>query len=323
MIVVTGAAGFIGSNIIKALNERGRTDIVAVDDMTDGSKFENLLDCEIADYFDVEEFREIIRKETLLFVSIFFHNGACSSTTRENGKQIMDNNFTFSKELFEYCQRRCRRLIYASSASVYGHADQMAPFSEDTGLESPLNLHAYSKLLFDQHVQKFSDCFDVQIVGLRYFNVYGPGEQHKGSRASVAYQIHTQMLGGERPRLFGAYDGFEEGLQCRDFVHVDDVVAANLWFFDNGEVSGTFNVGTGRAEPFVEVANAVINYYGGKREIEFIEFPDSLKRSYQSYTCADTSKLREAGFQHEFKTVAKGVREYMEWLNRKRGATIT
>lgn len=312
MIIVTGGAGFIGSNIVKALNERQHRDIVVVDDLSDGTKFVNLVDCEIMDYLDIDEFLKAIIVDTLSTPDIIFHNGACSSTTEQNGKYMLQNNFTMSKELLHFCNRRKVPLIYASSAAVYGDSGN---FAEDSQSESPLNIYGYSKLLFDRYVRAHANEYSTQVVGLRYFNVYGPREQHKKNMASVAYHHHMQVQRGENPRLFGEYDGCEAGLQKRDFIHVDDIVEANLWFFQHPEVSGTFNVGTGRAEPFIEIAAAVISFYG-KGKIEFVEFPELLKGSYQSYTCADISKLRDAGFDHEFKTVAQGVRAYMEWLNR-------
>lgn len=313
MIVVTGGAGFIGSNIVKTLNARGRTDIIVVDDLTDGTKFINIADCDIADYLDLHEFRARMQDETLPRIDAVFHEGACSATTEWNGQYMMDNNFTYSKELFHYCQDRRIPMIYASSAATYGNTDI---FREVPECEGPLNVYGYSKLLFDQYVRRHMKSLKAQVVGFRYFNVYGPREQHKGSMASVAFHHYTQVKNGESPKLFGAYNGYEPGMQSRDFIYVGDVVEANLWCLDNPKVSGIFNLGTGRAEPFKAIADTVIDFYG-KGEIKFVEFPEHLKGRYQSYTRADMSKLRDAGFTHEFKTVAQGVHAYLEWLNRE------
>ncbi|ANF56610.1 ADP-glyceromanno-heptose 6-epimerase [Halotalea alkalilenta] len=316
MIVVTGGAGFIGSNIVKGLNDRGRDDIIVVDDLTDGTKFVNLVDCRISDYLDVDEFRAMLREGRLPAIDAVFHQGACSATTEWNGKYMLDNNFTYSKELFHYCQDHRVAFLYASSAATYGASPV---FREVPEFERPLNVYGYSKLLFDQYVRAREHALTAQVVGFRYFNVYGPREQHKGSMASVAFHHHQQVRDGQDPKLFGAWDGFEAGMQSRDFIYVGDVVAANLWFLDHPEKSGVFNLGTGRAEPFKAIAETVIDYYG-KGDIEYIDFPEQLKGRYQSYTCADIARLREAGFDHSFKTVAEGVRAYLEWLNADRVA---
>jgi len=311
MILVTGGAGFIGANIVKGLNERGETDIMVVDDLTDGTRFVNLVDCQIADYLDVDEFRARLHAQDLPRFRAVFHEGACSSTTEWNGKYMLDNNFTFSKELLHYCVRHEIPFLYASSAATYGASQE---FREVPEFEKPLNVYGYSKLLFDQYVRTRMSEFHSQVVGFRYFNVYGPREQHKGSMASVAFHHHEQVTSGHNPKLFGAYDGYKAGMQSRDFIYVGDVVAANLWFWEHPDISGVFNLGTGRAEPFKAIADAVIAYYD-KGRIDYIDFPDHLKGRYQSFTQADISRLREVGFDHEFKTVAQGVEAYLEWLN--------
>lgn len=318
MIIVTGAAGFIGSNIIRALNKRGYKDVIAVDDLTDGSKFVNLVDCDIADYLDMTEFRTLVVRGTLEPPEIIFHNGACSSTTETNGKMMLDNNFTVCKELSHYCKTRQIRFIYASSAAVYGGS---CNFTEDSQAEFPQNVYGYSKLLFDRYVTAHNDKECVQVVGLRYFNVYGPREQHKGPMASVMFQFQQQVQRGENIELFGEYDGWAAGMQSRDFVHVDDVVSVNLWFWEHPELSGIFNVGTGRTVTFLDVATLVADYYGRRGLIYFKQFPEGLKGHYQSYTCANISKLRQVGYDHQFKTVAEGVREYLTWLSRKNNSS--
>ncbi|MDW5375942.1 ADP-glyceromanno-heptose 6-epimerase [Halomonas sp. HP20-15] len=317
MIVVTGGAGFIGANLVKALNARGRDDVLVVDDLTDGTKFVNLADCTLGDYLDKEDFRMRVEaalrgeQSELPPIEAIFHEGACSDTTEWDGQFMLDNNFEYSKVLLAYCQHKRIPFLYASSAATYGGSEV---FVEAPEHEKPLNVYGYSKLLFDQYVRARWDTFTSQVVGFRYFNVYGPREQHKAKMASVAFHHHSQVSQGQNPRLFGAWEGYEAGMQSRDFVYVGDVVDVNLWFLDNPEVSGIYNLGTGRAEPFKAIAETVIDYYA-KGEIEYIEFPDELKGRYQSYTRADISRLREAGYTAEFKTVREGVRAYLDWLN--------
>ena len=311
MIVVTGAAGFIGSNIVKALNERGRSDVLVVDDLRDGKKMFNLADCEIMDYLDKDSFIESIADGGFdNRIEVIFHQGACSSTTEWDGRFMMDNNYEYSKQLLHYCLQNKTQYIYASSASVYGGSSE---FVENREVEKPLNAYAYSKFLFDQYVRRL-DKTSSQVAGLRYFNVYGPREQHKGGMASVAFHFNNQIRENGICRLFKGHDGYQDGAQQRDFVFVDDVVKVNLWLWDNPQISDIFNCGTGRCQSFNDVAKAVINYHN-KGEIEYIPFPDSLKGAYQSYTKADISKLREAGFNEPFKTVEQAIPEYMDWLS--------
>ncbi len=312
MILVTGGAGFIGSNLVKTLNQQGIKDIVVVDDLTDGTKFRNLADASIMDYIDKDAFRKHLNHDThtLLGIEAVFHQGACSSTTEWNGKYMMDNNYTYSCELLQACQRNKIPFLYASSASVYGNGPV---FKEGCDYEKPLNVYGYSKWLFDQFVRRLLPKSKTPIVGFRYFNVYGPREQHKGSMASVAYHLHQQILTGENPKLFGAYDNYVAGGQLRDFIYVDDVARANLWSWQTG-ISGIFNLGTGKAQSFREVAEAVIAYHK-KGKIEYIDFPEHLKGRYQSFTQADMSALRKAGYPHPFLDVAQGVKTYLQWLS--------
>lgn len=308
MIVVTGGAGFIGSNIVKGLNAEGRRDILVVDDLTDGTKFANLVDLDIADYMDKDEFiAAIISGEDLGF-EVIFHQGACSSTTEWNGKFMMENNFDYSKDLLHYCLDFKIPFIYASSAATYGGRSDN--FIEDRQFEKPLNVYGYSKFLFDQYVREILPKAQSQVCGFRYFNVYGPREQHKGSMASVAFHLNTQISQGEKPKLFEGSDNFK-----RDFIYIDDVVAVNLWFWKNNK-SGIYNCGTGRAESFQAVADAVLAYHQ-KGQIEYTLFPENLKGRYQTFTQADLTKLRKTGCPIEFKTVAQGTNEYMQWLNAK------
>jgi len=311
MIIVTGGAGFIGSNIVMALNAKGINDILVVDDLSDGTKFKNLVDAKIADYMDKDQFLAKVEAGDFdgLAIEGLFHEGACSSTTEWDGKFMMQNNYEYSKTLFHFCQAQAIPFIYASSASVYGGG---SVFKEALVNEAPLNVYGYSKFLFDQYVR--AQTLTSQVVGLRYFNVYGPREQHKGSMASVAFHLNNQLLEKGDIKLFAGCDGYGDGEQVRDFVYVDDVVAVNLWFLDQPDVSGIFNLGTGRSQPFNDVAKGVLDYHQ-RGELSYIPFPDHLVGHYQSFTEADLTKLREAGCDHRFKSVDEGVKAYMEWLN--------
>jgi ADP-L-glycero-D-manno-heptose 6-epimerase len=313
MIVVTGAFGFIGSNLVRALNHMGRTDIIAVDDLTDGAKFSNLADCQIQDYYDKNEFLDHVLSNPALFlnnkIEVIFHQGACSATTEWNGKYMMENNFTYSKILLDYALLHHIQFIYASSAAVYGNSKIFKELPEN---ECPLNVYGYSKLLFDQYVRKMKNASS-QIVGLRYFNVYGPNEQHKGSMASVAYHLSEQLKEKGKIKLFEGSDGYKNGEQLRDFVYISDIVAINLFMMSHPNIRGIFNAGTGKSQTFNDVANAVLAHYK-KGELEYIPFPEHLKGRYQSYTQADISLLRSAGYSSEFKTVEQGVSAYLNNL---------
>ncbi len=314
MIIVTGGAGFIGSNLVRALNRRGIDEVVVVDDLTDGKKSRNLADCTLADYLDREEFSERLRTRpwSLGRPAAVFHQGACSTTTEWDGRYMMEVNYRFSRDLLHWCLAGSIPLIYASSAAVYGGSSE---FREEPACERPLNVYGWSKLVFDQHVRRHLSPARSQVAGLRYFNVYGPGEGHKGGMASVAWHLHRQLLEGDEVRLFEGCDGYADGEQRRDFIHVDDVVAVNLWLLDNPQVSGIFNVGTGRSQTFNEVAQAVLKAHGRGR-IRYIPFPDSLRGRYQSHTQADLGALRAAGYQADFQPVEQGVTRYVDWLLR-------
>lgn len=315
MIIVTGGAGFIGSNIVKALNDRGIDNIIVVDDLEDGSKFNNIVNCRIADYLDKDDFLHRINSGQHFGgqLQAIFHQGACSTTTEWNGKFMLRNNYEYSKALLEYCTAKGVQFLYASSAAVYG-GNQV--FKEEPEYEAPLNVYGYSKLLFDQYVRRFREKHHrTQVVGLRYFNVYGPREQHKGGMSSVAFHVNNQIKEHGEARLFEACDGYGDGEQRRDFVYVSDAVAVNLWFLDRPDKSGIFNLGTGHSQPFKDVAKAVIAYHQ-KGRIKYIAFPEYLKGRYQSFTEADISALRGIGYDKEFLSVEMGVKRYMEWLNR-------
>lgn len=318
MIIITGGAGFIGSNLVKQLNDQGREDILVVDDLSDGTKFKNIADCSLLDYMDKYEFPEKV--ETLANskdgIDIIFHQGACSTTTEWDGKFMMQNNFTYTKDLFEFCVNSKTPFVYASSAAVYGGNEV---FSETPENEDPLNVYGYSKLLFDQYARKNQDKINSQVVGLRYFNVYGPREQHKGSMASVAFHLNNQIKESGKVKLFEGCDGYGDGEQQRDFVYVGDVVNVNSWLMDNPKNGlEIINLGTGRAQTFNDVANAVIGWHadhGLKGELEYIPFPEHLVGRYQSFTQADISALRALGYNEEFKTVEQGTRDYLDSIN--------
>jgi ADP-L-glycero-D-manno-heptose 6-epimerase len=326
MILVTGAAGFIGANLVKGLNERGVTDILAVDNLTRADKFRNLTDCDIADYWDKEAFLEaLVAGDFDGEIDVVFHNGACSDTMGADGRYMMDNNYRYSLMLLDWCQAEDVRYVYASSAAVYGAGPE---FREDRACERPLNVYGYSKFLMDQVVRRRREALRAQVVGLRYFNVYGPREAHKGRMASVAFHCFNQFRAEGRVKLFEGSAGYGPGEQRRDFVSVEDVVGVNLWLLDHPEVSGIFNLGTGRSQPFNDVACATINALrrrageGGltlaqmqaQGLIEYVPFHEGLRDKYQSFTEADQKALRAAGYDAPFLTVEQGVARYVNWL---------
>ena len=312
MIIVTGGAGFIGSNIIGALNARNIKDILVVDDLTNGYKFKNLVGLTISDYLDKDSFFEKLNSNNLKNITAVLHQGACSDTTQWNGKYMLENNYEFSKNLFLYCTQNKIPFIYASSAAIYGNNKI---FKEELQYENPLNIYGYSKFLFDSYVRQNLAKIKSQVIGLRYFNVYGPKENHKAKMASVAFHLNNQIKETQKAKLFVGSDGFGNGEQKRDFIYVEDVANVNLWFLDHKEKSGIFNVGTGRAQTFNDVANAVIAWHK-KGETEYIPFPENLATAYQSFTQADLASLRLAGCDIQFYTVEQGIKKYLDWLNK-------
>ena len=325
-VVVTGAAGFIGSNLIKGLNAMGVKDVIAVDEMSDGQKYRNLLGAQVSDYFDKDEFYTRFAKGDLGHIDAVLHEGACSDTMEHNGRFMLHNNYRCSKNLLDACMVQGTRLLYASSAATYGGSDI---FREEPRYEQPLNVYGFSKLLFDNVVRQMLAEAPQQVVGFRYFNVYGPREQHKGRMASVAFHHFNQFREHGQVKLFGEYGGFAPGEQRRDFVFVDDVVAVNLWFLQNPDARGIFNLGTGRAQPFNDVAITTVNVIRESRGeaalalpamlqaglIEYIDFPESLVGKYQCHTQADLTRLRDVGCDLAFADVEKSVRSYVNWLN--------
>ena len=311
MIVVTGAAGFIGSRMIQGLNAIGITNILAVGDLTDGRKFSNLAACQYRDYMDYQDFLERIdaRHSFVEPIEAVFHEGACSDTTEWDGRYMMRNNYDYSKSLFHYCLDEKIAFLYASSAAVYG---SKTVFKESDQHQAPLNVYGYSKWKFDEYVLRHLDQATSQVVGFRYFNVYGPHEQHKGRMASVAFHFMHQLSDTGIIRLFEGSHGCGSGEHRRDFVSVDDVVKVNLWFLQHPEKSGIFNLGTGKAREFNAVAETLIACHGAGK-IEYIPFPDDLKKAYQPYTQADLSALRAAGYAENFMTLEAGLASYYAW----------
>jgi ADP-L-glycero-D-manno-heptose 6-epimerase len=312
MIIVTGGAGFIGSNLVRGINRSGIDDVVVVDNRRDGQQLTNLSDCTIIDYWDKDRLLAELRSGRRAKPAVIFHQGACAVTTERNVEFMMGANYRYSSDLLDYCLAEQVPLIYASSAAVYGASRS---FDEsDSTLEQPLNVYGYSKLLFDRLVSQRLASARSQVVGLRYFNVYGPGEAHKGQMASVAYHLTRQLEANGEVCLFEGSGGYAAGEQRRDFVYVDDVVRVNLWFYAHPDKSGIFNVGTGRSTSFNELARAIIDLHGSG-SVRYVPFPDGLEASYQSFTQADIGALRRAGYSEPFADVRAGTAAYLEALN--------
>ena len=326
-VIVTGGAGFIGSNLIRGLNARGVTDIWVIDNLGSSLKFKNLIGCKFSQYLQKDHFRELVRGKQFDFeVSAIFHQGACSNTMELDGNYMIDNNYQYSVELLDFATEREVPFIYASSAAVYGSNTQ---FKEDSVNESPLNVYGYSKLIFDELVRGRLHKAKSQIIGLRYFNVYGPREGHKGQMASVSYHLTQQMFEGGALRLFEGSGGYASGDQRRDFIYVDDIVKVNLDFLDHPDRSGIYNCGTGQSQTFNEVAVATINSFREKlgdktltldqmlseEIVTYRPFPDGLESRYQSFTEADLTSLKASGCDVEFLDVNSGIKAYVDFLS--------
>lgn len=314
MIVVTGGAGFIGSNIVKALNERGRSDILIVDNLGKGEKYKNLIGLKFYDYMHRDDFLKMILDDEFdgYGTEIIFHEGACSDTMEYDVNYMIKTNYEYSRELFNYCADNEIDFIYASSASTYGGGEN--GFKEIETCENALNPYAFSKLLFDRYVRENLREVDNKVIGLRYFNVFGPQEFHKGRMASIAYQMYKQIKNSGVIKLFKGTDGYADGEQRRDFIYVKDVAKVNLWCFENEIENGVYNCGTGNATTFNALAQAVISALG-KGEIEYIEFPETLQGKYQSFTQADTRKLLNAGYNGGFTNINDAVKDYCNFLD--------
>ena len=324
--VVTGAAGFIGSNLVKALNARGESRILAVDDLTEGDKFRNLVDCDIADYIDRDEFAARLSDGDFDDdIAVILHQGACTDTMATNGRVMLADNYRYSIRLLDHCQDNDIPFLYASSAAVYGAGPA---FREERACEAPLNVYGYSKFLFDEYVRRLLPERTAQIAGFRYFNVYGSGEAHKGRMASVVWHFFNQYRASGKVQLFEGSGGYAAGEQRRDFVSVEDVVKVNLDFLDHPERSGIYNLGTGNAATFNAVATATINACRAAEgapalpftelhragAIEYVKFPPGLIERYQSHTQADISRLRGAGYGAPLLTVEQGIPRCVERL---------
>ena len=318
MIIITGGAGFIGSNLVKGLNQKGLNDILVVDNLSQGEKFKNLLAVDIRDYIDKNEFVHDVAngKYENTAIEAIFHIGACSDTMEYNGKYMMENNYEYSKQLLHFSLQRGIPFIYASSASVYGSGQN--GFREAPECEWSLNVYAFSKLLFDRYVRRILPKAKSQVVGLRYFNVFGPQENHKGRMASIVYQLYRQLKKDGVVKLFKGIDGYGHGEQKRDFIYVKDVVGVNLFFYDNPTKSGIFNCGTGSANSFNAVAQAMIKA-AGTGKIEYVDFPEVLRGKYQSFTQADMSWVKELGCGHRFAAIEDAVSEYYALLEKNDG----
>jgi ADP-L-glycero-D-manno-heptose 6-epimerase len=313
MILVTGGAGFIGSNLIRGLNEKGLHNIIVVDNLTRSEKHLNLNSLKIIDYVDKEDF--LLKLNSFKHVKTIFHQGACSSTTETDGRYMMKNNFEYSKILLNFSLETGADFLYASSASVYGNGDK--GFQEDPECEYPLNIYAFSKFMFDNYVRRIFKNHKPksQILGLRYFNVYGFQENHKGPMASVAFHFYKQMQAGSSIKLFKGSENF-----VRDFVFVKDAVDVNLYCYEK-KVSGILNCGTGNERSFYDVGT-IFKKLEPSVEIEFIPFPDHLKGKYQAYTKADLTNLRKAGYTKDFHTLEDGISLYYNCLKETGGFIV-
>lgn len=306
MIIVTGGAGFIGRNLIAGLNKIRETNILVVDNLKNGKKYENLIGLHIADYIDKTMFiKKLLTGSYIDNITAVFHEGACSNTYEWDGKYMMNNNYQYSKDLLNYCIQQSVPFIYASSASVYGK--KMDFFYKKNHCEQPINMYSYSKYLFDQYVQKILPSVTSQICGLRYFNIYGPYEGHKNNMASIIYNFYKQIIDDQDLVLFVGSQHFK-----RDFVYIDDIINVNLWILENN-ISGIFDCGTGIAESFESIANIVLKFFN-KNKIQYVPMPESLQNHYQIFTKANLLQLRNIGYQRLFINVNDGIYQYLNWL---------
>jgi ADP-L-glycero-D-manno-heptose 6-epimerase len=314
MIIVTGGAGFVGSNLIRRLNSSGYSDIYVVDNFINGKSYSNLLDCKYLEIFNSDEFLiNLINNKFKKKIDAIFHQGAITDTMCWDGDIMMKNNYYFSKKLLDYCEEANIRIIYASSASVYG---QSTNFDDNSVNYKPLNLYAFSKLEIDKYfLNKLNNNSNFSAVGLRYFNVYGPYENEKKNMASVIFQFYNQGLESKKIKLFGKSHEYSNGDQIRDFIYIDDVIDVNLWFFENPNLKGIYNCGSGYMRTFNDVANIIKNSLDKNIKLEYIDFPLHLYESYQPFTLSNNDKLSKTGFSKNFTTLEQGINNYINWIN--------
>jgi ADP-L-glycero-D-manno-heptose 6-epimerase len=314
-ILVTGGAGFIGSALVAALNQRGISDIVITDLLGSDEKWRNLTPLKFADYLEADDFRKRIgqNQAALGDFSAVFHLGACSATTEKNASYLIDNNFNVTKELAAWSLAKNIRFIYASSAATYGDGAQgMDDQDPNLGRLRPLNMYGYSKHLFDQHAQR-KGWLD-RIVGVKYFNVFGPNEDHKGDMRSLVNKAYEQIRTTGRVGLFKSYHpDFKDGEQMRDFLYVKDAVEMTLHFAESATTAGgLFNLGSGDANTWLKLTRAIFSALNLPPQIDFIEMPEALKGKYQYYTKADITKLRTTGYRRTMTPLEDAIRDYVQ-----------
>lgn len=312
-ILVTGGAGFIGSCIVRSLNDRGRYDLIISDNTAGNEKWRNLSPHRFLSYIPKGELIGALVSGSLRDIEAIIHMGACSSTTVTDWDYLYHNNFEYSRLLWEYCASHDIPFIYASSAATYGDGSRGFNDESDIGELEPLNAYGRSKQMFDLWARDEATSTPPQHVGLKFFNVYGPNEYFKGDMSSMVYRGYKQILETGRMKLFKSYDpGYEDGGQLRDFIYVMDVCDVVLWFLDHPDVSGLYNVGTGHASSFRDLAETVFRAMDREIDIEYIDMPDSIRPQYQYFTQATTDKLRAAGYDKPFTDPSEGMREYVQ-----------
>lgn len=313
MIVVTGGAGFIGSVIVWKLNQLGKDNIVIVDNLKTGDKWKNLNGLKFADIYNKEEFYKLIVEERLPFnIDCCFHLGACSATTEKDADYLLQNNYRYSVELAKYCLPRKSRFIYASSAATYG--DGSIGYDDNMNHPEnlrPLNMYGYSKHMFDMWIKKMG--IADKVVGLKYFNVYGPNEYHKGDMRSVVHKAFEQVMETGKVKLFKSYNNdFKDGEQKRDFIYVKDAVDMSVYFYEHRDKNGLFNIGNGSARTWKDLVTALFNAVGKPVNIEYIDMPENLREKYQYFTEANLDKIRNAGYTKEISSLESGVEDYVK-----------
>ena len=318
MIILTGGAGFVGSNILKRLNAEGETDVLVVDNLKNADKYRNLVGAKCSDYVGKADFLDLLEDGAFddAGVTAIYHQGACTDTLEYDGEYMMRNNYDYSKAILHFALDGRIPLVYASSAAVYGHATSA---EETEANEWPLNVYGYSKLQFDRYVRRLMPSIESTVVGLRYFNVYGNGEAHKGRMASMVHHFANQVRETGVARLFGEYSGFAPGESTRDFVYVKDLVEMNRFFADAPGVKAIVNAGSGVCSTWNELANAVIDTLG-EGHVEYIPFPEGMKGKYQLGTRADLTQLRALGYAREFTALRSGVHDYLSTMDAETAA---